>query len=238
MPTNTFSICVATMSGSNTDVDTWVEHAALKPSVHYWLNTPEQNLGVTKAYQKLYETTDSDVLLYLHQDVICREQDWDLRLMAEFIDDPQVAVAGFGGALWHGLPSLYKTPYQLQQLQRGDYMSNVDDAEVHGSRFEGSCNVAVLDGFALAVRRSFLDRIGGWTKFPTHSNYFNYDYILCALARRYKQKVRLVGVKCHHRGGSASVGVRAWFTSQEAYDQAHRWFYDNFSDVLPARVKP
>src|SRR3990167_6379270 len=251
MTANTLAICVATMQIDDpdamvveiSDVATWTAHAAVpRIPVHYWTNTLENNLGVVGAYQKLYEQHSEDILLYLHNDVICREQDWDLRLMAEFIADPGVAVVGFGGALWHGLPDLYKVPYRLEQLQRGDYRSNVDDAEVHGTRFTGRCNVVVLDGFALAVRRSFLDRIGGFAKI-SGCNFFNYDYALCALARRYKQKIRLIGVKCHNRGGATSVqhgkepSVERYI-SQEAYDKSHEWFYNEFRLEMPARVKP
>ena len=249
MISSTLAICVATMTDpfhaatlyeTHPDVATWIDHAALQPRQRFWCNK-ENNVGVVGAYEELYRDSTEDILLFLHDDVICREQDWDLRLMAEFIDDPQTAVVGFGGALWHGLPELYKVPYQLQQLQRGSYRSNVDDAEVHGERFEGRCEVAVLDGFALAVRRSFLDRIGGFAKI-SGCNFFNYDYAICALARRYKQKVRLVGVRCHHRGGQTSVqhgkeeSVKQ-FINQEAYDKSHRWFYESFRDVMPAQVK-
>ena len=252
MTANTLSICVATMQIDDPDamvveipdVATWTAQAAVPQiPVHYWTNTLENNLGVVGAYGKLYEQHSEDILLYLHDDAICREPDSDLRLMAEFIADPEVAVCGFGGALWHGLPDLYKVPYQLQQLQRGDYRSNVDDAEVHGKRFTGRCNVAVLDGFALAVRRSFLDRIGGWSKIAEGCNFFNYDYALCALARRYKQKIRMVGITCQHRGGATSVqhgkesSVKQYI-HQEAYNKAHEWFYKSFADVMPVSVNP
>ena len=252
MTADTLAICVATMQMDDPDamiveipdVATWTAQAAVPQiPVHYWMNTPENNLGVVGAYQKLYEQHNEDILLYLHDDAICREPDWDLRLMAEFIADPEVAVVGFGGALWHGLPDLYKTPYQLEQLQRGDYKSNVDDAEVHGTRFTGRCNVAVLDGFAMAVRRSFLDRISGFAKISVGCNFIAYDYALCALARRYKQKIRLIGIKCQHRGGSTSVqhgkepSVKQYI-NQEAYDKSHAWFANEFRQEMPARVKP
>ena len=253
MTPNTLSICFATMNRplnaeftldvlhtSHLDISTWHDQAFNRAlDVQVWFNDHPSNLGVVGAYQKLYEKVQSDILLFLHDDVICREQDWDLRLMAEFIDDPSTAVVGFGGALWHGLPDLYKVPYQLQQLQRGSYRSNVDDAEVHGERFTGRCEVAVLDGFALAVRRSFLDRIGGFAKISEGCNFIAYDYALCALARRYKQKVRMVGIRCHHRGGVTSVSndpsVKQ-YVNQQAYDESHRWYYENFRDVMPARV--
>src|SRR3990167_8860449 len=226
------------------DIPTWVD-AAFMPNIPVVVhrNTIDANDGVAASYHKLYEKCLSEVLLFIHDDVVCREPEWDLRLMAEFIADPAVAVVGFGGALWHGLPDLYKVPYQLQQLQRGDYRSNVDDAEVHGERFTGRCNVAVLDGFALAVRRSFLDRIGGFAKISEGCNFFNYDYALCALARRYKQKIRMVGIKCHHRGGATSVqhgkesSVKQYI-HQETYDKSHAWFANEFRQEMPARVKP
>ena len=158
MTPNTLSICFATMNRplnaeftldvlhtSHLDISTWHDQAFNRAlDVQVWFNDHPSNLGVVGAYQKLYEKVQSDILLFLHDDVICREQDWDLRLMAEFIDDPSTAVVGFGGALWHGLPDLYKVPYQLQQLQRGSYRSNVDDAEVHGERFTGSGRLLFL----------------------------------------------------------------------------------------------
>ena len=200
-------------------------------------NTPDNNLGVVGSYQKLYENSDEELLAYLHDDVICREEGWNERVIKEF-EDPNVGVCGFGGALQHGDPSIYKTPYQLQQLRRSSYRSNVDDAEIHGERFTGSCEVAVLDGFALVVRREFLDRMGGWKVIAGGCDFYCYDYAICAMAHRFGYRVRMVGIRCHHRGGGTSVinkGLSA--TSQEAYDLSHKWYYEEFRDVMPWRCK-
>jgi GT2 family glycosyltransferase len=168
-----------------------------------------------------------------------RERGWDERILKEF-DDPQIGIVGFGGALWHGTDELYKTPYELTQLRRGDYISNVDDAEVHGARFTGSTGVCVLDGFSLCIRRSLLDRSGGWKFMADQCDFFCYDYAICALARRYGYSIRVVGIRCHHRGGSSSVrkeeSIRK-LTSQENYDKSHAWFYNEFRDVMPCKVK-
>lgn len=203
----------------------------MKPEdVMIW-NTKEFNLGVVGSYQEIYESTDEDIIAYIHDDVEIYEEGWKEKVLREF-EDPRIGIVGFGGALVHGMQDMYKTHYRVSSMVRRFYRSNVNDAEVHGERYTGSCDVAVLDGFALIVRRTFLDRIMGFTRFAC--DFFNYDYALCAFARRYGYKCRLVGIECHHFGGRTSVNnVVKNIVNQEEYDKAHRWFYEEFKDVMP-----
>lgn len=235
------SICVATMEKPKMrsypgQIDSFAELMKNQRDGHIytWQNYPDDNRGVVGSYQKLYEKSSGDILCYLHDDVICREDGWDERVRKEF-EDSTVGIVGFGGARWHGVPTLYKTPYRLNDLRRGGYLSNVDDAETHGDRFDGACAVSVLDGFALCCRRSFLDRIGGWSILGrSNIDFLCYDYSICALARRFGYRIRVVGVRCHHLGGGTSVGMN--IDRQEEYERSHRWFYDEFKDVMPASV--
>jgi hypothetical protein len=242
-------ICVATMHQNIVipgDISSWADMANDRDLINRtWViyNSPELNLGVIGSYQKLYETAAGDILMFAHDDLICREQNWDLRVMKEF-EDPSVGVLGFGGALRHGHPDLYKTPYKLQNLARYNYRSNVDDAEVHGERFTGSCEAAVIDGFAIIVRRELLDKCGGWQpdKWPPHHLY---DYRICCEAHRYKYQVRVVGIRCHHRGGGTAVSsayhewckTTKWGSDVAMHQAGHRLIYDEFHDVLPYEVK-
>lgn len=202
-----------------------------------------QAVGLLPKMELAYQHADTcvDILGYIHDDVVMREQGWDARVLREF-DDPTVGVVGFGGALQHGSLDIYKTPYRLQQLGRSYYRSNVDDAETHGERFTGECDVAVLDGFALFVRRELLDKTGGWPldKLQFH----NYDYWVCCSARRHGYKIRLVGCRCHHLGGLTSTrpDYQAWCletygkTDAQVHEDSHRYIYEEFKDVLPWRV--
>lgn len=236
------ALCVATMQPEDAvmpELLTWFEKASTPRTFGHYIqhNTIENNLGVVGAYDKLYRESTEDVLVYAHDDVVMREEGWDERIKQEFEADERVGVVGLGGALRHGAPELYKTPYKLQQLGRSGYLSNVDDAETHGKRFTGSCDVAVLDGFVVAVRRSLLDRMGGWSAIngPT-DRFFCYDYAMCAWAHRLGYRVRVVGIRSHHVGGQTSVKVKDNpITGQQAYDESHRWFYENFRDVMPFR---
>lgn len=257
-------ICVATMKPEDQfqtlPVNSFVRALGSKNGLFIWSNQA-QNEGLVKSYQLMYQSYSKTVmkredwspereplLAYLHDDVLCHEQDWDTRVLKEF-EDPTVGLVGFGGALRHGTDDIYKTPYRLQQLARDGYLSNTDDAEVHGQRFMGECDVSVLDGFALIVRREVLDRAwlrtdpsfrSGWPvgKFFLHS----YDYYLCCMARRLGFRIRVVGIRCHHLGGATSTtpAYQQWLAARgtndvEDHERSHRWIYSEFKDVLPWR---
>jgi hypothetical protein len=210
--------------------------------------------GVLAAYEYGYQAASddgqtnqfvwrSDIIAYVHDDCEIDGTDWYDRVEAEF-DDPTVGLVGFGGATRHGTPDLYKRPYKLTNLARFNYFSNQKDAEVHGQRFTGSMDVAVLDGFALIVRREILDKAGGW---PVDSpiKFHCYDYWLCCMARRNGYRIRMVGVACDHHGGRTSTRPEyaEWLmrefgkTDQHVHEESHRYVWDSFKDVLPWEVK-
>jgi GT2 family glycosyltransferase len=190
-----------------------------------------EGLRVVDAYQRIYELTKQQVILYIHDDLICLEPDWDVRVMKEFTD-PKVGVVGFAGAWGHGDPDLYKKPYELPQLARRGFMSNLKDAEKHGARFTGSRDVVVLDGIALAVRRELMTKMDGWP--ITGVDYFMYSEYLCCMARRLGYKIRLVGIEVEHLGGR-STGLNRH--TKFDFEGEHKFLYEHFSDVLPAEVQ-
>ncbi len=205
-------------------------------------NTTAENLGVTGSLQWCYENTTAPIIAFLHSDVEIFEQGWDERVLREF-NDPQVGVVGFGGALQLGEDDIYRTPYRLQQLRRIHYMSNQSDAETHGERFTGECDVATLDGFALVVRRALLEWCDGWPviRYPFH----NYDNNICLQAWQKGYRVRLVGVKCHHHGGRTTTtpAYQEWSfahlgkTDQQVHEESHLRLYEDGRGWLPLKAR-
>ena len=187
------------------------------------------NIGVLPSLQLGLAVTKAPIVAFIHDDVICREKNWTERVLAAF-EEPQVGVVGFGGARSHGSPDIYQVPYDYRQLGRSGYMSNVDDAEVHGSRFTGEREVAVLDGFALIARRELLDKVFGWP-LETPIGYIAYDYWLCCIAHELGYKIKLVGIRCHHFGGRSAVKAEPQFRGD--FDAAHEYIYKRFRNVLP-----
>jgi GT2 family glycosyltransferase len=226
------TLIVATLKwlGWETCVRSWFPSEDLPSTQLEVVDTAEGCLTLLQAYQQGLESTSSPILGYVHDDVVVRDPEWLSRVLREF-DDPHVGMVGFGGALRHGSESLYQMPYRLAQFGRSDFRSNLFDAERHGKRFTGSCNVAVLDGFAMFVRREILEKARGWPV-GTPIGYFCYDYWLSCEVRRQGYRIRLVGVACTHLGGKSSSGVQLTESSKDA----HQYIYDTCRDVLPFKV--
>ncbi len=152
------------------------------------------NLGVTAGLHGLYEISDPDpesVLVYMHDDVRIDEDGWDERIRARFAD-PEVGLVGFGGACALG-----------SKGQRGPFFSSMEDAEKHGRRVTADFPCACIDGFGFAVRRRFLDQLGGWTTwwpYPHHG----YDFAISCQAKRHGWKVWACPIACAHESSSTA----------------------------------
>jgi hypothetical protein len=207
-------------------VQSWVETAE---GLHQHCIVPDRDVLV--AYQQCVRMSEEPICGFIHDDVMIYEKGWDTRVLNCF-RDTGVGLAGFGGALGHGTPNLYTGPYRVRNLARQHFMSNMRSAEKHGSRFAGECDVAVLDAFAVFVRRSILEKWGG---FPIGKpvGYYMWCENLCCETRRQGHRIRLVGVDCEHIGGRTSSS----YPVKDDYDAEHRYFYQNNRDVMPYRVK-
>lgn len=211
------------------------------------INIP--NIGLVGSYQFSYETyrAGNDVIVFMHDDVEvfeseCRGDTWGSEIARMFESDPKLAIVGLGGATGIGTPDIYKTPYHITQLQRTNYASNQHDWAVHGTHETGIRDVAVVDGFFMAVRTKFLDEVGGWKWFP--HTFHQYDNGLCLMAHRRGWKVKTIGLDCHHHGGGTSTtpAYEKWCeengtTMAREHEIPHAWFYDFFRNELPFEVK-
>ena len=232
---------IAVTASTNIDrLEQW-QRWCLPVKRQYYANFPE-NIGMVPAYEHLYESLRlaEPVIAFMHDDCEIHDPDWPAKVEAEFAD-PKVAVVGLGGALGLGDPELYKVPYNLNQLARKDYFSNQTDFEVHGQRETGSRNVAVVDGFFMAIRTSFLGEIGGWSGFPY--TFHMYDAYICLKALELGYRIRMTGISCTHHGGGTSTGPEYidWCkergtTPECEHQEPHRFIYENFREVLPVRV--
>ena len=218
-----------------------------------------------EAYQQGLEETQEPIVGYVHDDLRVQEKGWDARVLAEF-EDPRVGLVGFGGGLGHGDPEMYRKPYELVQLARRGYRSNTKDAEVNGERFKGECDVAVLDGMALFVRREVLlkakwyeqkplpegrgtpesnpdgwNMLKGWP--PTHGTW--HDAVpIGYIGYDYWLccHVRRQGYRIRLAGvacdhlNGKSTGLGPQVITGEDFAAAHRYIYDTCRDVLPYEV--
>lgn len=202
-----------------------------------------------QAYQQALEMTNSevDVLIYMHDDVSVIDPQWLDKIMMCFslpisTQHPKmpnhVVAVGLGGATALGNHDLYRTPYNIWNMARRGYASNQTDAEVHGDRFSGVRNVAVLDAFCLAVKTDWIRSRGGWP--VDHITHHCLDLWLACEAARDNKEIWMVGASCTHHGGGTSTkeayAKAPWLLggSREAdHSEPHRWLYNEYRDVLP-----
>lgn len=211
-------------------LDSWSAHTLREWSTRLMENDLTGQ-SLMESYQTAFEESPADVLGYIHDDLVMHDPLWYQRVMREFQDD-EVGLVGFAGALGHGSIDLYTSPYKLSNLGRVGFVSNMRDAETHGVRFGGSCDVSVLDGMALFVRRELLAECGGWP-LGGPVGYIGYDYWMSCMARRHGYHVRVVGCACDHLGGK-STGLNKDLDPQ--FEEAHLKIWEEFRDVLPGRV--
>lgn len=201
------------------------------------------NIGLVGAYQYLYELRreDADVLMFMHDDVEVFTPEWGQHIEIMFEREPKLAIVGLGGATGIGVHDIYKTPYHITQLQRINYASNQRDWEIHGTHEVGIKDVAVVDGFFMAIRTKFLDEVDGWKWFPY--SFHCYDTAMCLMAIRHRWKVKMVGLTCHHHGGGTSTSptYEEWCRDHNTdmareHSEPHRFMYEFFRPELPYEV--
>ena len=241
----TLEICCPSTGGHEAAVLSWVEHASQEHPLMVLDAIEGEQAGYLQKVDFATRSSHADILAFFHSDLIIHEDDWDLRVLKCF-EDPDVAVAGFGGALRHGHPDLYRTPYDYRQLARDGWLSNLSDAEVHGTRETGVREVAVVDSFSIIIRRSFLTRVGGWPVGeypPSHVS----DYWACCMAHKLGLKVMAIGVSCTHASGGVRgdgrfdypkwIAGTKWGSDANCHAIGHKLIYEQFRDVLPWEVK-
>ncbi len=204
------------------------------------LDNRSNQLSPCQAYQQLLDSSQSDVIIYIHDDVTIHDALWLEKVMALFGREECVAV-GLGGATALGSRDLYRKPYNIWNMARRGYASNQTDAEVHGGRFTGARQVAVLDAFFMAIRTDWLRNLGGWP--VEHLTHHCGDlWIACEAARRMKE-IWMTGIDCTHHGGGSSTGKgyakAKWLqggTMEQDHQLPHRWLWEEYRDVLPVEL--
>lgn len=153
------------------------------------------NVGQTKGLDALWRAWPGphrydDLMAFIHDDVHVLDAAWDEQVR-EVMKNPDVLLVGFGGA-----ERVELTP---QHAQRFDFVSNMVDAERYGRRIKKAQRVAVLDSFAMIVRMSLLDELGGfeWWPYPYHC----VDYALSMEVMKRKKQTWVVPVRCAHLDG-------------------------------------
>lgn len=201
--------------------------------------------GVVPAFAEGVERAYLDghrAVLCLHDDVLIEQEGWDTVVLEAILDG--VTFGGFGGGTSLGAADIYQTPYNPMQLARGDFASNMRDAEAHGRRTTLPEPMVCFDGFSQLGVGEWFREAWRWLGASGVQHHF-YDGMLGCLARRYKREGVLLPIRCHHFGGQTAVAdpyYSDWARTQHPdgdqgfWGDAHKIGYEAFRDVLPLRL--
>lgn len=201
----------------------------------------ETNLGVRPALNQIFEKATGDVIVYTHNDVQFFEKGWDEKVRSAFEQFPNAGIVGAYGAKGIGTSDIYQSPYVMQQLARQGCVSDARmDKGIHGFRnlknaFE---NVAVFDGFFLAIKKELLDKTGGFSDIlPQHHNY---DNLICIQSLEQGYENIVLSLDVEHLGGRTDTR-EDWAKNMgkgkaDIHADAHPPLYEYGRGLLPINI--
>jgi hypothetical protein len=289
MPPPSLAIVTATtnLARARPCLESWMTRAHTPPALFVVLNADERPLQVTVAKQHVAWMHRPDylgsvpafrlgvdtalegpfsIIACLHDDFEIHEDGWDLKVAKYFDRNPNLGLAGFGGAIGLGALDMYDRPYDPMSLARVGFRSDLEDAETHGMRSLLAEPVACLDGFSQIGYRGFWEgrwspiamqraRNTGLREVPVERPWATlerlglvhhfYDGALGCLAARLGWETWYLPLRSKHWGGRTAVGdagYQAWAKGKDPrgdqgfWEEAHWIGYQAFRDVLPLRV--
>jgi GT2 family glycosyltransferase len=192
----------------------------------------ENNVGVIKSMQQVYERTDNPCIAYLHNDVYVYKNGWTHSVIGMFDPQYRAGLVGFFGA--EGAD---------KNTGRFNVWNNMLEAERHGARFTvGVKEVGVLDGLSMFASREMLDVRGGVdTSFDIH-HFYDLDLSLESIDRGFKNYV--IPIPIHHQSGMTACKPTFQDWAKEhihggeptLYEKNKRRYIDKWGPYLPWQV--
>lgn len=164
------------------------------------------NRGCAGGYNDGWRASTGEIVLFLNPDTTV-DRGIARALVAAFEADPRVAVCGCkilypdGRTIWHAGGILHPN----------GMTNHVGKDETDHGQYDQAREIDYATGCAIAVRREFLERVGGFSEDYWPGYYEEVD--LCRRARKMGRKVIYVprAVVCHHESQSFKLHSPAFF---------------------------
>jgi GT2 family glycosyltransferase len=146
-----------------------------------------ENLGLIRALNQGWRLAAGEFVCFLHNDTEMREPAWLARLMAALDEDERVGLAGLYGARCVRRDGRYMGRTLVHCLAERPTLS------------ETRVEVAAVDGVCLFMRRSLLERLGGFDE--EYGFFHGYDRDISFSVREAGLRCVVVNAPFVHRGG-------------------------------------
>lgn len=220
----------------------------LKPARLRYIRN-EENIGLVKTYQQIYDNCETDVLAIIHNDTFIYEPNWDKRVLAKFEEMPDLGAVGFFGAQGCGPNGERIQDVPGYNIAAG--FSNMLEAEIHGFRMGVDWkSAAIFDGLGMVFRMDMLRKAGGFDQRYNYHHIYDRDITLESILHGYKNIV--MNIPCHHMSGLTAnrSDYQNWVTDKTTpmrpadqpgdlfvHNDNTRLFFEKWSSVLPLYVQ-
>lgn len=204
----------------------------------------EKSTGVYATFEQGFRETTGDVVLFMHSDLAIWEDGWNRRMMDDFDADKRLGMVGFIGsneidnAGGRGLGTV--SNFMGKTLTSSHRFSALENfkiwtgspAEVHGKRTTTLVPAAVVDGCAMAIRRSTWADIGYRTDYIFHHFY---DKIISCQVLEHGWKIGVLGIECDHFSGQTVNQEPAYRDAAILWGKTHglgNMKFDNADEVV------
>lgn len=120
----------------------------------------DHNIGVLPTYKAALGLCTTDIICYIHSDVLIHQTAWNVMIDSAFSQDELLGLAGFFGA--RGVGTDGGRDYSMSNMQ-GSVWGKCDchplAAHHHGTHITSPEAAGVLDGLAMIFRRSCLEHL-------------------------------------------------------------------------------
>ncbi len=185
--------------------------------------TPEQgNLGVYPVYKYGMDRTSTDIVLFMHNDLVIDEDNFDIYVRYLFATKQNLGLLGFlgsdevapNGGKGYGTTS----NYEAKTYTFKDKTFTGTDALIYGTRYDGYTNAMILDGLAMGFRRTAWEKIGFREDFPP--NHYH-DRLVPLQIIEAGYKVGILGIACDHMDGQTRRGEKKYASIVQGWCEAN-----------------
>ncbi len=186
------------------------------------ITPPGGNIGVYPTYKFGMDNSTTDIVLFIHSDLIIDETDFDIFLKYIFTRKNEIGLVGFVGSDeincsgGRGFGTTSNFSYKTHTYKNKSWCGV--NSLIYGDRFNGLTNAAVIDSLAMAFRRS------AWNKIEYRQNqspHHYHDRLFSCQILEAGYKIAVLGIACDHISGQTSGGEKKY------YNLARTWCEEN-----------
>jgi glycosyltransferase involved in cell wall biosynthesis len=235
--------------------------ALLRPYVLFRYVRNEKNLGVIQSFRQGARAASSDIVCFIHSDVLLQEKQWEKKIEHYFDNDPRLGLAGLlggDGVFFNG--GREHVVSNMQGLEWGKCDCHDVVANHHGVQMTEISPAIVLDGVGLFFRKECLINIMTKTtaldpKVRAPHHWYDRNLTLNAAALGWHTAVIGIGFD-HWSGATANTSEKYHVTAEEWLNNHEEWlplvrdkpidqaiynigekqFSDEWGSKMPARI--